>query len=76
MTVRFSDGTAQMAEVSCGGGYLAQSTTDLFFGAADGARVERVDVTWPTGATTSSTPAAQDGLIEQDGLIIVSQRRE
>ncbi len=67
VTMNYADGTSEVADVSCGGGYLSQSTTDLFFGASEGTVVQRVDVTWPTGETTVSTP------VDQHGPLTISQ---
>jgi hypothetical protein len=59
VTAYYSNGTEEVSEVSSGGGYLSQSTTDLFCHHSNGATVERVEVTWPTGETTSSKTSVE-----------------
>jgi hypothetical protein len=34
-------------------GYLSQSSMPLYFGLGDAASIDRVDVIWPNGATSS-----------------------
>ena len=51
-TVVLSDGTKQTSETHCGGGYLSQSTSTLFFGLGAGADAVRVEVRWPDGKQT------------------------
>jgi hypothetical protein len=34
-------------------GYLSQSSLPLYFGLGDAATIDRIDVTWPSGATSS-----------------------
>ncbi len=48
----------QCAEVSAGGGYLSQSTADLFFGQGTEAGTIRLEITWPDGERTEHTANA------------------
>jgi hypothetical protein len=68
VTASFSDGTSHTTELSIGGGYLAQSTTDFFCRPPNGARLVNLQVRWPEGDTTSHVPP------QQGRQIIVSHR--
>jgi hypothetical protein len=56
VTLRRSDGHAQAAEVSAGGGYLSQQSPRLYFGLGDSASVQQIEVRWPDGSTTTHDP--------------------
>ncbi|HEX4498419.1 MAG TPA: CRTAC1 family protein [Thermoanaerobaculia bacterium] len=45
-------------------GYLSQSSMPLYFGLGDAAKVDSVEVTWPTGKTQTVTGPKANGLIE------------
>ena len=53
VTLRYRDGRRQAAEVHAGSGYLSQSSPVLYFGRPDGQEVEKLDILWPHGKTTS-----------------------
>ena len=63
VSVNFSNGTVHSAEVPCGGGYLSQSTVDLFCRVPEGARIASVDVSWSNGEKTSFVPGEDGGRI-------------
>jgi hypothetical protein len=44
-------GQEQVQEVSGGSGFCAQNQRPLHFGLGRGARVERVEIRWPSGKT-------------------------
>ncbi|HTO02848.1 MAG TPA: CRTAC1 family protein, partial [Opitutus sp.] len=47
------DGSTQVAEVTAGSGYLSQSSAMCFFGYRSDNVPREVNVTWPSGATTT-----------------------
>lgn len=51
-TLELNDRTVQVAEVYCGGGYLSQSSSALFFGFTDENNPRELRVTWPDGKTS------------------------
>ena len=53
VTAEYSDGTKQLSEVCAGSGYYSQSTAAQFFGSPDRNPLRRVQVRWPSGATTT-----------------------
>lgn len=56
VTLELNDGTQQVAEVYCGGGYLSQSSATLYFGCGAERKPKLVKVRWPDGSE-SSQPA-------------------
>ena len=54
VTAVYSDGTTQAGEVCAGSGYYSQSSAAVFFGSPDRNPLRRVQVLWPSGATTIS----------------------
>jgi len=60
VSLRTSDGLAQTAEVSAGGGYLSQQSATLWFGLGESAKIAAIEVRWPNGETTTHTPAANE----------------
>ncbi len=50
----------QTAEVSSGGSYLSQSDLTLHFGLGAAAKVDKVEIRWPGGATQVETGLAAD----------------
>jgi hypothetical protein len=50
MTVHQSDGTRQSFEVYSGGGYLSQSSRDIYVTAPTGVAIESITVRWPDGS--------------------------
>jgi hypothetical protein len=57
------DGSSQVAEVHAGSGYLTQSTPSLNFGLGPDGMIDRVEVTWPDGRTSSVKSPSLDGPI-------------
>jgi hypothetical protein len=55
------DGTAQVAEVTAGSGYMSQSSTRLFFGYRTGNEPREVEVTWPDGLNTGHAVSGAGG---------------
>ena len=53
LTLQLADGSTQLAEVSAGSGYLAQSSATQFFGYPDSARPVRLRIRWPDGRETA-----------------------
>lgn len=51
VTVEYSNGSSQSAEVAAGGSYLSQSTNKLFFGNKDA--ISKIHVKWPNGGKES-----------------------
>jgi hypothetical protein len=51
-----SDGSAQIAEVHAGSGYLSQSSTTIVFGLGE-STAERIEVVWPSGEATNHSPS-------------------
>jgi hypothetical protein len=54
-----------LRQVEAGSGYASQSETALHFGLGAAARVERVEVTWPSGREQRFEGAALDGLVNR-----------
>jgi hypothetical protein len=44
-------GRTQVREVKSGSSYLGQSDIRVHFGLGDAARIDRIDVRWPSGET-------------------------
>ncbi|RIK74872.1 MAG: RNA-binding protein [Planctomycetota bacterium] len=63
VAVHVDDGSRQTAEIQAGSGYLSQSSATLAFGAPQGRRVAKVDVAWPDGSRSSTTPKPDETLI-------------
>ena len=57
-------GVTQQDYVKVIDGFMAQVPADMHFGLADAAAVERLEVTWPSGATQTFTNLPADRLIE------------
>lgn len=59
--VRVTAGSlVQTAEVRSGGSYLSQSDLRLNFGLGGSTKVDKVEITWPGGATQTETSLAAD----------------
>ena len=56
VTVHLTDGSTQTAEVQAGGGYLSQSSAILFFGLGSAGQVEQIEVVWPDGQESTTSP--------------------
>jgi hypothetical protein len=56
-------GFTQTAEVRSGGSYLSQSDLRLHFGLGSSAKVEKVEIVWPGGATQIETALAADRIV-------------
>ncbi len=56
VAVTYNDGEVRVAEVYSGGGYLSQSTRDVFVGCGPDLEIVRIDVRWPDGNRTSVNP--------------------
>lgn len=68
VTIRTPDG-AQLREIHTGSGYLSSPPPEAHFGLGPHARVERVEIRWPTGATTvlEDVPADRIVVVSEDG---------
>ncbi|MBZ0269506.1 CRTAC1 family protein [bacterium] len=55
-------GRSRVAEARSGSTYQSQSSTDLLFGIGEAARVDTLEVSWPSGARTVETGLPADGL--------------
>jgi enediyne biosynthesis protein E4 len=62
VSLRRSDGLVQTAEVAAGGGYLSQQPPSLYFGLGDSASIERLDIRWPDGQSTTHRPAGETAI--------------
>ena len=60
LTLR-AGGALQVREVKGGSGYLGQNDFRVVFGLGDAARIERVEVRWPGGATEDITGEVKPG---------------
>lgn len=67
VTVVSADGSRQTAEVHAGGGYLSQSTSDLFFGYRDDRLPKAIRVRWPDGRETEHAFVAGTKLMAISG---------
>lgn len=56
-------GNRQFRDIHSGGSFLSQSDRRAFFGVATAPRIERLEVRWPSGATTTLTDLAADQLL-------------
>ena len=74
-TVSNRDGLGAQVAVKAGGqtltqwndgksGYLSQSSMPLYFGLGDAAKVDSVEVTWPTGKKQTVAGPKANGVIE------------
>lgn len=63
VAVHLDDGSRQTAEIQAGSGYLSQSSPTLAFGVPQGRRVAKIDVAWPDGSTSSTTPKHEETFI-------------
>ncbi len=62
VTVKFANGTSQVAEIGCGGGWASQSAATCFFGYGEFPPVSAV-VRWPSGMTTEHRVDAQSSTL-------------
>jgi len=72
-------GRRQIQEVRSGGSYLSQNDLRLHFGTGSAARIDEIEVGWPSGATDTvkDIPADQSVTIEeQRGLVNQHQSAE
>lgn len=62
---------SQIGEVRSGGSYLSQSDLRLHFGLGDRARVDLLEIQWPSGAVDrlKSVPADQFLRVEEGGAM-------
>ncbi|MCP4188992.1 MAG: RNA-binding protein [Planctomycetaceae bacterium] len=67
ITLKMSDGSQQTDEVRAGGGYLSQSTPDLFFGIPSGKQIKRITVRWPDGTQSEHQP------VDDESKIVLTQ---
>ena len=54
----------QLRVVTSGSGYLGASSLVQHFGLGDAARVDRLEIAWPSGATTTLADIAADRRLE------------
>ena len=52
VTVHLEDGSKQSQELRCGGGYLSQHGSSLYFGLGKESEVDRIEVHWPSGVSS------------------------
>jgi hypothetical protein len=66
VTVYFdgAEWNTQTAEISAGGGYLAQSSTRLSFGCGAAAQPRKVEICWPSGTRTEHELQAGQLMLE------------
>ena len=61
-------GRTQIAEVRSGGSYLSHNDARVHFGLGDSARVDRLEITWPSGRVDRSADLAADRFyVAQEG---------
>ena len=65
-----ADGLSRVDEIHSGGSYLSQSDLRLYFGLGKAARIERLEIRWPSGETQSFKD------LEVDRLLIVREGGE
>jgi len=53
LTLQFTDGSTQTAEISAGSGYLTQSGATAFFGYPDATPPQQLRIRWPDGRVTT-----------------------
>jgi enediyne biosynthesis protein E4 len=58
VTLTLKDGTSQSNEVAAGSGYYSQSTAACFFGWPEANPPQKIQVRWPSGATTDQVVPA------------------
>ena len=67
--VSVTAGGRELTQINDGkSGYLSQSSMPLYFGLGDAATIDRIDITWPSGAASS----VEDG-ISIDSLIEITE---
>ena len=59
VTIHLDDGSKQTAQVQAGGGYLAQSTSALYFSPGPNRQIKNIQTRWPNGKSTI-TPVTAD----------------
>ena len=55
-----SGGRRQLVEVRSGGSYMSHNDTRAHFGLGNAARVDRIEIRWPSGVIQSATGLAAD----------------
>ena len=71
MTVR-AGGMVQMDEVRSGGSYLSQSDLRVHFGLGTAARIDQVEIRWPTGNVETLKGLQADriyAILEGEGVV-------
>jgi hypothetical protein len=58
-----AQGRTQMREVKSGSSYLGQNDLRAHFGLGDAARIERIDIRWPTGTVETIREVAADQIV-------------
>ena len=56
VTLVMASGAMPACEVTAGGGYLSQSTSDLFFGLNEHDSIQQIHVRWPDGSESELAP--------------------
>ena len=56
--------TVQVEEVRGGGSYISQNDLRVHFGLGDAARVDRIEVRWPSGLVESWADVPADRILE------------
>ena len=60
VTLTLNDGTRQTAQVDAGSSYLSQSSSTLFFGLGRDRNATTIEVRWPNGTTTKTSPGTEE----------------
>jgi len=70
-----ASGRTQTVEVRSGGSYLSHNDSRAHFGLGDAARVDRVEITWPSGRVETIAGLAVDRFyLAQEGRGVSAQR--
>ena len=71
-------GMTQTDEVHSGGSYLSQNDLRIHFGLANAAKIDKVEIHWPSGYTETLTNLAVDqhySVIETNGIVSSERAR-
>lgn len=74
--VVFDDGSRQYKEVCVGGGYMSQSTNNMYFGLGESRKPIQINVRWPDGSSSKHTlPRTLERIVEITQLIDDSEEK-
>jgi hypothetical protein len=71
-------GVTQTDEIHSGGSYLSQNDTRIHFGLGSAAKIDSVEILWPSGKTDKMTNLAADkfySVMEGKGIVPAEQIR-